>query len=102
MLQQLIAVQANMSRLLEGQIARNATIYDQQLIGSYYVQRTWSNVLAQGSHDPCAPAIAGAFFDSAPVLTDTVSFSSALTGTVMTKGITIAVGQLQIFSRALR
>jgi len=34
MLQQLIAVQANMSRLLEGQIARNATIYDQQLIGS--------------------------------------------------------------------
>ena len=34
MLQQLIAVQANMSRLLEGQLARNATIYNQQLIGS--------------------------------------------------------------------
>jgi len=34
MLQQLIAMQANMSRLFEGQLARNATIYNQQIIGS--------------------------------------------------------------------
>ncbi|HEY8041680.1 MAG TPA: hypothetical protein VIF15_17865 [Polyangiaceae bacterium] len=57
------------------------------------VQRTWSNVLAQGSHDPCTPAIAGAFFDSAPVLPDTVTFTSSITGTITTRGTTIPVGQ---------
>ena len=59
------------------------------------VQRTWSNLLAQGSHDPCAPAIAGAFFDAAPVLTETVTLSSPITGTVTSKGLTIPVGQSQ-------
>jgi hypothetical protein len=33
-IQQFIAVQANMARLFEGQLARNADIYTQQLIGS--------------------------------------------------------------------
>lgn len=33
-IQQMIAVQANMARLFEGQLARNATIYTQQIIGS--------------------------------------------------------------------
>jgi hypothetical protein len=56
------------------------------------VQRTWSNAAAAGSHDPCVPGISGAFFDSAPVLDETVSFTSALTGTVTTKGVTIAQG----------
>jgi hypothetical protein len=59
----------------------------------YSVQRTWSNLQAQGSHDPCAPDITGAFFDSAPVLTDTVSFTSSITGTVTTKGIVIPLNQ---------
>jgi len=59
----------------------------------HMVQRTWSNTQAQGSHDPCAPDIAGAFFDAAPVLTETVTFSSSITGTITTKGITIPVGQ---------
>jgi hypothetical protein len=60
----------------------------------YEVQRSWSNVAAMASHDPCVPAPAGqAFFDSAPVLTDTVMFTSALTGSIVTKGVTIPVGQ---------
>jgi hypothetical protein len=60
----------------------------------YEVQRTWSNASAMGSHDPCVPALAGqAFFDSAPVLNDTVMFSSSITGSVTTKGVTIPVGQ---------
>jgi hypothetical protein len=60
----------------------------------YEVQRTWSNLAAMASHDPCVPAPAGqAFFDSAPVLTDSVTFTSALTGSIMTKGVTIPVGQ---------
>jgi hypothetical protein len=59
----------------------------------YLVQRTWSNLQAKGSHDPCAPDITGAFFDAAPVLTQTVTFSSSITGTLTTKGLTIPVGQ---------
>jgi hypothetical protein len=59
----------------------------------YPVQRTWSNLLAQGSHDPCTPAISGAFFDAAPVLTESVTLNSAITGSITTKGVTIPVGQ---------
>jgi len=59
------------------------------------VQRTWSNVSAQASHDPCVPLISGAFFDAAPVLTQTVSFTSAFTGSVTTKGVVIPQGQSQ-------
>lgn len=59
----------------------------------HQVQRTWSNLQAMGSHDPCAPDIAGAFFDSAPVLTETVTFSSSITGTITSQGVTIPVGQ---------
>jgi hypothetical protein len=58
------------------------------------VQRTWSNALAAASHDPCAPDLAGLpFFDSAPVLDETVTFTSALTGMITTKGVTIPMGQ---------
>ena len=40
--QQLIALQANMSARLEGQIARNASIYTQQLIGANNQQLTYA------------------------------------------------------------
>lgn len=56
------------------------------------VQRTWSNLSAAASHDPCVPAQTGAFFDSAPVLDETVTFTSSLTGSITTKGVTIPVG----------
>lgn len=57
------------------------------------VQRTWSNLAAMGSHDPCVPDPASAFFDSAPVLTETVTFTSPLTSPITSKGVTISVGQ---------
>jgi len=57
------------------------------------VQRTWSNASAQASHDPCVPLPTGAFFDSAPVLDETVTFDSAFTGSITSKGVTIAQGQ---------
>jgi hypothetical protein len=72
----------------------------------YDVQRLWSNRLAAASHDPCAPDLAGLpFFDSAPVLDETVTFTSALTGTITTKGVTIPVGtsrtiEVDLFSDA--
>ena len=59
----------------------------------YPVQRTWSNVSARASHDPCVPPIAGAaYFAAAPVLAQTVTFSTSFTGSVTTKGIVIPVG----------
>jgi hypothetical protein len=59
----------------------------------YPVQRTWSNVAARGSHDPCVPHLAGgAYFAAAPVLPRTVTFSTSFTGDVTTKGIVIPVG----------
>ena len=59
----------------------------------YPVQRTWSNVAARASHDPCVPHVgSGAYFAAAPVLTQTVTFSTSFTGSVTTKGIVVAVG----------
>ncbi len=61
----------------------------------YAVQRIWSNRLAAASHDPCAPDLAGLpFFQSAPVLNDMVVFTPLPnSGSLMTKGVTIPVGQ---------
>jgi hypothetical protein len=59
----------------------------------YEVQRTWSNILAQQSHDPCTPEISGSYFNSAPVLPETITVTSSFTGTIVTKGVTIPVGQ---------
>jgi hypothetical protein len=59
----------------------------------YPVQRTWSNIAARASHDPCVPQVAGAvYFAAAPVLPQTVTFSTSFTGTVTTKGIVVPVG----------
>jgi hypothetical protein len=58
-------------------------------------QRIWSNSFALAGHDPCVPNIAGqAYFQSAPLLTEKISFSSPLlNGTLETQGVTIPVGQ---------
>jgi hypothetical protein len=72
---------------------RPEAIYTPSDVG-YAVQRTWSNKLAAASHDPCAPDLAGLpFFDSAPVLDQTVTFMSAISGMITTKGVVIPVGQ---------
>lgn len=58
------------------------------------VQRTWSNLAARGSHEPCVPHVAGpAYFAAAPVLPQTVMFSTSFTGDVTTKGMVVAVGE---------
>jgi hypothetical protein len=72
----------------------------------YPVQRTWSNIAAKASHDPCVPHIAGsAYFAAAPVLSKTVMFSTSFTGDVTTKGIVIPMGssatiEVDLFSDA--
>ena len=51
MLQQLIAVQANMWRLFEGQLARNATIYTQQIIGTNNQQLSYATQYQVAEND---------------------------------------------------
>jgi len=59
----------------------------------YTVQRIWSNNLARGSHDPCGPEPSGPSFNAAPVLTETETITSTLlSGTIVTKGVTIPSG----------
>jgi len=58
----------------------------------YSVERSWSNVSAKASHDPCVPNIPGAYFAAAPVLDEDVTVDSMLTGKVTTKGVHIAMG----------
>jgi hypothetical protein len=72
---------------------------------TYAVQRSWSNAAASAGTNPCVPVPpTGPFFNSMPVLPDTVSvdyYGQA----VQTKGVTIAVGQsatidVQLYSEA--
>ena len=62
----------------------------------YTVQRTWSNAAAKLSHDPCVPAAKEAYFQSAPVLNEsvTVTLPASFGGSnVPTKGVTIPIGK---------
>ena len=64
----------------------------QQLVGNYYVQRSWSNASATAGHDPCVPVPAGGFYGAAPILTESVPLNSFYNGTIQTKGVQISVG----------
>jgi hypothetical protein len=54
----------------------------------YTVQRTWSNASAAASHDPCVPIPTGeVYFNSAPVMTDTI-----ILGSGSTVGVEVPIG----------
>ena len=76
----------------------------QRLVGSYMVQRPWSNASAKAGHDPCVPVLSAPYFNSAPVLTDTVTLDY-YGQQVPTYGVKIPLGQsktipVQLFSDA--
>ncbi len=76
----------------------------QRLVGSYMVQRPWSNLSAKAGHDPCVPTLTDPYFNAAPVLGDTVTLDY-YGQQVKTKGVTIPVGQsktidVELFSDA--
>ena len=75
-------------------VGEQAPFYKPTDVG-FMAQRIWSNSFALAGHDPCVPNIAGqAYFQSAPLLTEKISFSSPLlNGTLETQGVTIPVGQ---------
>src|SRR5439155_14740378 len=66
---------------------------EQQIVGSYTVQRTWSNASAAAGHDPCVPALKDPYVTATPMLTDSLPIDiGPPQGTVMTKGISVAMG----------
>jgi hypothetical protein len=66
--------------------------YDNSL-GSYLVQRTWSNSAAAAGHDPCVPQDAATPYRGAvPVLTEQLPFTDSEGNAVTTEGVTVPVG----------
>jgi len=63
----------------------------QPLIGSFNVQRTWSNAAAAAGKDPCVPSN-GPYLGVAPVFTDMVPIPHYDGTTAQTKGMKLAVG----------
>jgi hypothetical protein len=64
----------------------------QQIVGSYYVQRPWSNKSALAGHDPCVPTLSQPYFNAAPVLDQSVSIAFQMQY-VQTRGIDVPLGQ---------
>jgi hypothetical protein len=60
----------------------------ERLVGSYIVQRPWSNLSAAAGHDPCVPVLSTPYFNAAPVLNDVVNLDY-YGQEVSTKGIEI-------------
>jgi len=70
----------------------------------YLVQRSWSNAAAAASHDPCVPAANPVYFNSAPLLSDTISLGIG-GQTIKIKGVKIPIGstktvEIDLFSDA--
>jgi hypothetical protein len=76
------------------QIYGNST-YTPAAIGNS-IQRSWSNASASSGNNPCVPLIANqVYFNAAPVLTDTVTYTDPVLGNAQstTRGVSIPVGQ---------
>ncbi len=70
----------------------------------YLVQRSWSNAAAIASHDPCVPAANKVYFNSAPVLPDTITLGGG-GQSIKIKGVQIPIGstktvEVDLFSDA--
>ncbi len=58
----------------------------------HLVQRVWSNANAAAGHDPCEPNGTTPYFNSAPLVSDTITISVG-GQSVKTKGIKVPIGQ---------
>jgi hypothetical protein len=60
----------------------------------YMIQRSWSNAASKAGNNPCVPAPpTGPYFNSVPVLTDTVDETDQFGNSSPTKGVIIPLGQ---------
>ena len=61
-------------------------------VGTYLVQRVWSNASAMAGHDPCVPALDAPYTAAAPVFTMEVGIGGAgPDGQAQTQGIEVAL-----------
>jgi hypothetical protein len=67
----------------------------QPLVGSYMVQRTWSNASAVAGHDPCVPVMPTPYLGAAPNFPD-LQITTRSGQTLTTKGITVNLNQSQM------
>ena len=68
----------------------------------YLVPRSWSNAAALAGNDPCVPEPTdGPYFNSMPILGDTVAVTDDYGATWQAKGVQIAVGQARSIDVAL-
>jgi hypothetical protein len=63
----------------------------QPLLGTFWVQRTWSNASAAAGHDPCVPVLPTPYVEAATNLQDIAIMAGGQSLT--TRGIKVAVGQ---------
>lgn len=80
----------------------NAAYKDPEI--GYLVQRSWSNKAAAASHDPCVPAAPGPYFNSVPLLNDTITIGGG-GQSLKVKGVMIPIGstktvEIDLFSDA--
>jgi hypothetical protein len=87
-----------------GDMCEYVELAEQPLIGTFMVQRTWSNASAAAGHDPCVPELSNGYIGAAPNFTDadTVMVNSR-NGAFATKGVTVNNGEstmleLDVFS----
>lgn len=59
----------------------------------YSVQRTWSNVSAQGGHHPCVPAGKAPYFTAFPTNPGKITAQDEFGRTITTQGFKVGVGQ---------
>jgi hypothetical protein len=66
----------------------------QPLLGSFVVQRTWSNASAAAGHDPCVPALDTPYVGAAPDMPEMIMLTTR-SGTITTPGVTVNNGTSQ-------
>ncbi|HSO39589.1 MAG TPA: hypothetical protein VLT33_43985 [Labilithrix sp.] len=59
----------------------------------FTVQRTWSNLSAQGGHHPCAPTTKLPYFTAFPTAPERISATDEFGRQISTKGFKVGVGQ---------
>jgi hypothetical protein len=67
----------------------------QPLLGSFMVQRTWSNASAAAGHDPCVPTLGTPYLGAAPNFPD-LQITTHSGQMLTTKGITVNLHQSQM------
>lgn len=73
---------------------------NQRLVGSFMVERSWSNAAALAGHDPCVPAGTDPYFGAAVALEESVMMKAG-SSKIATKGVRVPVGQTRTVDVAL-